>query len=201
MIPVVAAAVLAKHLEPLGIDAVIAEGTESGGHVGEMTTMALVPQVVDAVSVPVIAAGGIADGRGMAAAFMLGACAVQMGTRFLSAKECHIHQNYKDKILKSGDLATIVTGRRLGHPVRSLKTSFAREYAKAEYTSISDEDLEKMGVGALRRAVQDGDLQNGCFLAGQIATMVKREQSAAEIIRDVMEGAEQVLKGAASWVK
>ena len=131
----------------------------------------------------------------------LGACGVQMGTRFLSAKECHIHQNYKDKILKSGDLATIVTGRRLGHPVRSLKTSFAREYAKAEYTSISDEDLEKMGVGALRRAVQDGDLQNGCFLAGQIATMVKREQSAAEIIRDVMEGAEQVLKGAASWVK
>ncbi len=201
VIPVVASIAMAKLMTRAGASALIAEGGESGGHVGELTTMVLVPQVCDATNLPVIAAGGIADGRGMAAAFMLGACAVQMGTRFLSAKECHIHQNYKDKILKSGDLATIVTGRRLGHPVRSLKTSFAREYAKAEYTSISDEDLEKMGVGALRRAVQDGDLQNGCFLAGQIATMVKREQSAAEIIRDVMEGAEQVLKGAASWVK
>ncbi len=201
VIPVVASIAMAKLMTRLGASALIAEGGESGGHVGELTTMVLVPQVCDATDLPVIAAGGIADGRGMAAAFMLGACGVQMGTRFLSAKECNIHPTYKEKVLKSGDLATVVTGRRLGHPVRSLKTTFAREYAKAEYTGISDEDLEKMGVGALRRAVQEGDLQKGCFLAGQIATMVKCEQSAAEIIRDVVEGSEQVLKGAAKWAE
>lgn len=201
VIPVVASIAMAKLMTRLGASALIAEGGESGGHVGELTTMVLVPQVCDVTDLPVIAAGGIADGRGMAAAFMLGACGVQMGTRFLSAKECNIHPTYKEKVIKCGDLATVVTGRRLGHPVRSLKTAFAREYAKAEYSAISDEDLEKMGVGALRRAVQEGDLQKGCFLAGQIATMVKQEQSAAEIIRDVVNSAEQVLKGAAKWAR
>jgi len=163
--------------------------------------MTLVPQVCDATDLPVIAAGGIADGRGVAAAFMLGACGVQMGTRFLSAYECPIHRNYKDHVLKATDLSTIVTGKRLGHPVRSLKTKFSRDYYRAEYSQISDEDLEAMGAGALRLAVQEGDLQKGCFLAGQIAALVQKEQPAAEIIREVMEEAEPLLKGAARWVK
>lgn len=200
VIPVVASTALAKIVERLGASAVIAEGGESGGHVGDTTTMALVPQVCDKVSIPVIAAGGIADGRGVAAAFMLGAQGVQLGTRFLVAKECSVHQNYKNKVLKAGDISTIVTGKRLGHPVRSIKTPFSRAYAKAEYSSISDEDLEKMAVGALRLAAKDGDEKNGCFLAGQIAGMVNKEQSAKEIIEEICTEAQNILKGAAKWV-
>lgn len=201
VIPVVASVAMAKLVTRLGASAVIAEGGESGGHVGDLTTMALVPQVCDATSLPVIAAGGIADGRGVAAAFMLGACGVQLGTRFLTALECNIHQNYKDKILKAKDTDTIVTGKRLGHPVRSLKTPFSREYFKAEYTGISDEELEDLATGALRLAVQEGDIQKGCFLAGQVASMVKKEQPAAEIVKEIMEEAEPILKGALKWVK
>ena len=201
VIPVVASVGMAKLMTRLGASAVIAEGGESGGHVGELTTMVLVPLVCDATDLPVIAAGGIADGRGAAAAFMLGACGIQMGTRFLSADECTIHPEYKKKILKAGDLCTMVTGKRLGHPVRSLRTNFARNYFKAEYSGMSDEELENLGVGVLRLAVQEGDSERGCFLAGQCAAMVNRAQPAAEIIREVMEGAEQVLKGASKWVK
>lgn len=200
VIPVVASTALAKIVERLGAAAVIAEGGESGGHVGDTTTMALVPQVCDTVSIPVIAAGGIADGRGVAAAFMLGAVGVQLGTRFLVAKECNVHQNYKNKVLKAGDISTIVTGKRLGHPVRSIKTPFSRAYAKAEYSDISDDDLEKMAVGALRLAAVNGDEKNGCFLAGQIAGMVNKEQCAKEIIEEICTDAEKILKGASQWV-
>lgn len=199
-IPVVASASMAKLMTRLGASAVIAEGGESGGHVGDMTTMVLVPMVCDVTDLPVIAAGGIADGRGVAAAFMLGACGVQIGTRFLSAEECAIHPTYKEKILSASDRATVVTGKRLGHPVRSLRTPFARNYAKAEYSSISDEDLEQMGVGALRLAVQEGDIEHGCFLAGQTAAMVHAVQPAAEIVRSVISEAEPLLKGAAKWI-
>ena len=201
VIPVVAAVAMAKLMARVGATALIAEGGESGGHVGELTTMVLVPQVCDATDLPVIAAGGIADGRGVAAAFMLGACGVQLGTRFLSATECSIHPTYKEKLFKAGDLATTVTGKRLGHPVRSLRTPLMRRYTEAEYAQTSDEELEAMTTGALRKAVQEGDVQNGCFLAGQIAAMVKKEQPAAEIIREVMQGAEPILKGAAQWIK
>ena len=201
VIPVVASASMAKLMTRLGASALIAEGGESGGHVGELTTMVLVPLVCDATNLPILAAGGIADGRGVAAAMMLGACGVQMGTRFLSAEECSIHPVYKEKILKAGDLCTMVTGKRLGHPVRSLRTAFARNYAKAEYSAISDEELEQLGVGALRLAVKEGDLEHGCFLSGQIAAMVDHIQPAAEIVRSVMEEAEPILKGAAAWVK
>ena len=201
VIPVVASCSLAKLVERAGASAIIAEGGESGGHVGDTTTMALIPQVSDAVSVPVIAAGGIADGRGIAASFMLGAVGVQIGTRFLVAKECNVHQNYKNKILKATDISTIVTGKRLGHPVRSIKTPFSRAYAKAEYSDISDNDLEQMAVGALRLAAAEGDEKNGCFLAGQIAGMVNKEQSAKEIIEEICREAEEILKGASKWVK
>ena len=201
VIPVVASTAMAKLMTRLGADALIAEGGESGGHVGELTTMVLVPQIVDATTLPVIAAGGIADGRGVAAAFMLGAQGVQMGTRFLSAKECTISDTYREKILKAGDLCTVVTGRRLGHPVRSLRTPFARRYAKAEYSDISDEELEAMGTGALRKAVVDGNLEDGCFLAGQIATVVNKVESAEDIVHSVIQEAEPLLKGAAKWVK
>lgn len=201
VMPVVPSVAMAKLMTRLGATALIAEGGESGGHVGELTTMVLVPQICDATDLPVIAAGGIADGRGVAAAFMLGACGVQMGTRFLSAVECGIHPAYKEKILKATDLCTMVTGKRLGHPVRSLRTPFAREYAKAEYGGMPDDELEALATGTLRMAVQEGDNKKGCFLAGQAAAMVKKEQPAAEIIREVMEEAEPILKGAPSWVK
>ena len=201
VIPVVASVAMAKLMTRLGATALIAEGGESGGHVGELTTMVLVPQICDATSLPVIAAGGIADGRGVAAAFMLGACGVQMGTRFLSAVECSIHPVYKEKILKATDLCTMVTGKRLGHPVRSLRTPFARNYSKAEYGGMPDDELEALATGALRRAVQEGDIEQGCFLSGQIAAMVNKEQPAAEIIAEVMSQAEPILKGAAAWVK
>lgn len=201
VIPVVASVAMAKLMTRLGASALIAEGGESGGHVGELTTMVLVPQICDATCLPVIAAGGIADGRGVAAAFMLGACGVQMGTRFLSAEECNIHPVYKEKILKAGDLATMVTGKRLGHPVRSLRTPFARNYFKAEYGGMPDDELEALGSGALRLAVVEGDAEKGCFLAGQIASVVNRQQPAAEIIKEVMEEAEPVLLSASKWVK
>ena len=201
VIPVVASVAMAKLMTRLGASALIAEGGESGGHVGELTTMVLVPQVCDATSLPVIAAGGIADGRGVAAAFLLGACGVQMGTRFLSAEECSIHPVYKERILKANDLCTMVTGKRLGHPVRSLRTNFARNYSKAEYGGMDDEALEALGSGALRKAVVEGDLEHGCFLSGQIAAMVHEVQPAADIVRDVIEGAEPVLKGATKWVR
>lgn len=201
VIPVVASVALAKLMTRLGASALIAEGGESGGHVGELTTMVLVPQICDATTLPVIAAGGIADGRGVAAALMLGACGVQMGTRFLSAKECNIHPTYKEKILKATDLCTMVTGKRLGHPVRSLRTQFARDYSKAEYGGMPDEELEMLATGALRLAVQEGDDKKGCFLSGQIAAMVKREQPAGEIIKEVMEEAEPILRRASQWVK
>jgi enoyl-[acyl-carrier protein] reductase II len=163
--------------------------------------MVLVPQICDATRLPVIAAGGIADGRGVAAAFMLGAQGVQMGTRFLRANECSIHPVYKEKILKATDLCTMVTGKRLGHPVRSLRTPFARDYSKAEYGGMPDDELESLATGALRLAVQEGDTEKGCFLSGQIAAMVKKEQPAAEIVKEVMEEAEPVLLRASQWVK
>lgn len=201
VIPVVPSAAIAKLMQRTGADAVIAEGGESGGHIGELTTMALVPQVCDAVDIPVIAAGGIADGRGIAASFMLGACGVQIGTRFLSAYECNISRQYKDKVLKAKDTSTIVTGKRLGHPVRSIKSPFSRGLAAAEYTSITDEELDKMAVGSLRAAVVDGDEKKGCFLAGQCAGMVNKEQSAEEIIEEMFSEAEKILIGAKQWVK
>ena len=201
VIPVVASVAMAKLMTRLGASALIAEGGESGGHIGELSTMVLVPQVRDATSLPVLAAGGIADGRGMAAAFLLGACGVQMGTRFLAAEECTISPVYREKILKAKDLDTMVTGKRLGHPVRSLRTPFARAYWKAETGGASDETLEAMGAGALGRAVREGDVQNGCFLAGQCAAMVRAVQPAAEILREVSAQAETLLKGASQWVR
>ena len=196
ILPVVASTALAKIVERAGVDAVIAEGGESGGHVGDLTTMALVPQVVDAVKIPVVAAGGIADGRGMVAAFALGACGVQMGTRFLVAKECTVHPNYKQKVLAAKDISTMVTGRRLGHPVRSIKTTYTNAYAKLEADgNTPDEELEQFGVGSLRFAAKEGDTEKGCFLAGQIAGLVKCEQSAKEIVDDVMAGAEKLMEG------
>ncbi len=203
VIPVVPSVALARRMEKLGAFALIAEGGESGGHVGELTTMALVPQIVDAVKIPVIAAGGIADGRQVAAAFMLGAVGVQVGTRFLVAKECTIAQEYKDKILKAKDIDSVVTGKRLGHPVRSLRNQFTREYSKAEYDSVNypDDELEKMGAGVLRMAAREGDVKNGCVLAGQVASMVTREQTSREIITEMFGEAEAVLNGATKWVK
>ncbi len=201
IIPVVPSVSLAKMVERAGACAVIAEGGESGGHVGDLTTMSLVPQVCDAVNIPVIAAGGIADGRGVCASFMLGAQGVQLGTRFLVAKECSVHQTYKDKIIKASDISTIVTGKRLGHPVRSLKTPFSKDYYKAEYSDISNEELEAKAVGALRLAAVEGDEKRGCFLAGQIAGMVDKEQNAAEIIHEIFEEAELILNRVKALIK
>ena len=202
VVPVVPSTGMARLAQRSGAAAVIAEGCESGGHIGEITTMALVPQVVDAVEIPVLAAGGIGDGRGMAAAFMLGAVGVQVGTRFLVAKECSVHQNYKDKVLAAKDIDTITTGKRLGHPVRSLKNPFSREFFAKEYDSnVTNDALEALGTGALRLAAVEGDLSGGCFLAGQISGMVKREQSAQEILAELMSEAEALLNGAPQWVK
>lgn len=187
VVPVVASVALAKRMEKLGADAIVAEGTESGGHIGQLTTMALVPQVVDAVNIPVLAAGGIGDGRGMAASFMLGAEGVQIGTRFLVAKECTVHQNYKDKVLKAKDIDTEVTGLSTGHPVRCLKNKMARQFKKLESEGASAEQLEELGAGALRKAVVDGDIDNGSVMAGQIAGIVNKEQTCKEIIDEIME--------------
>lgn len=193
VIPVIASVALAKLMERGGVDAVIAEGTESGGHIGAQTTMALVPQVVDAVSIPVIAAGGIADGRGFAAAMMLGAEAVQMGTRFVVAKESIVHDNYKEKIVKAKDIDSEVTGRSTGHPIRVLRNKMTREYLKKEEEGASLEELEQLTLGALRKAVVEGDVVYGSVMAGQIAGLVKKEETCAEIIADVMQGAERLL--------
>lgn len=202
VIPVVPSTGMAKLMERGGATAVIAEGGESGGHIGEITTMSLVPQVCDVVTIPVIAAGGICDGRGFVAALALGAIGVQMGTRFLSAFECTIHENYKKKILNAKDIDTIATGRRLGHPVRSIKTPFSREFAKLEYNSdITNDELESLGGGALRKAAVDGDLEKGCFMAGQIAAMVKKEESAKDIIDSVLFEAAKLIEGVNSWGK
>lgn len=202
VLPVVASVAYAKLAQRAGATAVIAEGCESGGHIGELTTMALVPQVVDAVDIPVIAAGGIGDGRGIAAALMLGAIGVQMGTRFLTAHECCVHEVYKERVLKAKDIDTVSTGKRLGHPVRCLKTPFSREMMRMENdANVTAEEIEARGVGALRKAVQLGDLENGTFMAGQIAGMMTKQQSCAEIINEIMTEAENLLKGAAKWAK
>lgn len=201
VVPVVASPALAKMMERLGADAVIAEGGESGGHIGELSTMVLVPLVVDAVSLPVIAAGGIADGRGFAAAFALGAVGVQLGTRFLSANECNIHPVYKEKIIKAGERCTMVTGSRTGHPVRSLKTPFARLYSEREYGGASDEELDELGRGTLRAAVKDGNLEKGCFLSGESAALVKQTESAKAIVEALISEGERELKGLCKWVK
>ena len=193
VIPVVASVALALKMQSAGADAVVAEGAESGGHVGELHTMALLPQVVDAVEIPVIAAGGICDGRGAAAAFMLGADAIQLGTRFLSAQECNVHEVYKEKILKATDISTIVTGKSLGHPVRSLKTPFSKSFAKMEADpAVSPEEILAFGSGALRKAVQEGD-RNGSYMAGECAGMVKKIEPAKAIVEDLILGAEKVM--------
>lgn len=194
VIPVVASAALAKMMERAGADAVVAEGMESGGHIGEATTMTLVPQVVDAVSIPVIAAGGIADGRGFAAAMMLGAQAVQMGTRFIVARESIVHENYKQKVIAAKDIDTAVTGRSTGHPIRCIRNKTTREYLKLEKEGATLEELERLTLGGLRRAVQEGDVIEGSVMAGQIAGLVKKEQTCAEMIQEIMEQAGKLMK-------
>ena len=190
VICVVASVAIAVMAQRMGASAVVAEGCESGGHVGDTTTMALVPQVADAVNIPVIAAGGIADGRGMAAAFMLGAQAVQMGTRFLTARECNVHPNYKEKVLKAKDRDTIVTGKSLGHPVRALKNRMTRDFqAKELDPATTPDELEKMGAGALRRAAIEGDVKTGSCMCGQIAGLVNSEDSCEEIITGICRDA------------
>lgn len=194
VIPVVASVAMAKMMERAGADAVVAEGMESGGHIGSATTMTLVPQVVDAVQIPVIAAGGIADGRGFAASMMLGAEAVQMGTVFVTANESIVHSNYKKKVIAAKDIDSEVTGMSTGHPVRCLRNKMTREYLKLEEQGASFEELEHMTLGALRNAVMDGDVVNGTVMAGQIAGMIKDEKSCEEIIQGIMAKAEQLLK-------
>lgn len=194
VIPVVASVALARMMEKCGADAVVAEGMESGGHIGEQTTMSLVPQVVDAVSIPVIAAGGIGDGRGMAAAFMLGAQAVQIGTRFVVAKECNVHQAYKDRVIQARDIDSEVTGRSTGHPVRSLRNQMTRKYQALEKEGAGFEELELLTLGALRKAVVDGDVKNGTVMAGQIAGLIKKEQTCSEIIKELMDGMSNVIE-------
>ena len=195
IIPVIASVAHAKRMERCGADAVVAEGCESGGHIGETTTMVLVPQVVDAVNIPVIAAGGIADGRGIAAAFMLGAKAVQMGTRFVTAKESIVHENYKQKIIKAKDIDSQVTGTSTGHPIRVLRNDMARKYLEMEKEGAPFEELEKMTLGSLRRAVQDGDAKNGSLMAGQIAGMIKEERSCEDIIKSTVSDACRLMNG------
>ncbi len=194
VLPVVASVAMAKMMERAGADGVVAEGMESGGHIGQTTTMALVPQVVDAVSVPVVAAGGIADGRGLAAAFMLGAEAVQMGTRFVAAKESIVHENYKHQILKAKDIDSVITGTSTGHPVRSLRNHMTREYLQLEKENADFMELEKLTLGSLRKAVIDGDTVNGTLMAGQIAGLIREEKSCADIIRDIMRQAQQTVQ-------
>ena len=196
VIPVIASVAMALKMQALGVVAVVAEGAESGGHVGELHTMSLIPQVADAVGIPVIAAGGICDGRGAAAAFMLGADAIQVGTRFLSAEECTVHQNYKDRIIKATDISTMVTGKTLGHPVRSLKTPFSNTFAKMEADpSVTPEEILAFGTGALRKAVREGD-PNGSYMAGECAGMVKKTEPAKDIVEDIIGGAEKLLAAA-----
>ncbi len=194
VIPVVASVAMARMMERAGADAVVAEGLESGGHIGEQTTMTLVPQVVDAVKIPVIAAGGIGDGRGVAAAFMLGAEAVQIGTRFIVAKECTVHQNYKDRVIAAKDIDSTVTGRSTGHPVRSLRNTMTKEYLEMEKQGVDFDKLERLTLGSLRSAVVDGDVKMGTVMAGQIAGLIKKEQTCSEIIQELMDEATKLLK-------
>ena len=195
MMPVVASVAMAKMMEKAGADAVVAEGTESGGHIGSATTMTLVPQVADAVSIPVIAAGGIGDGRGVAAAVMLGAEAVQMGTRFIVAEESIVHENYKEKVIKAKDIDSEVTGRSTGHPIRVLRNKMTREYLKMEADGVELEELERLTLGSLRKAVMEGDVVHGSLMAGQIAGLVKQKQTCKEIIEEIMAKAEELLSG------
>ena len=198
VIPVIASVAMAVKMERAGADAVVAEGAEAGGHVGELHTMPLVPQIVDAVQIPVVAAGGICDGRGAAAAFMLGAEGVQVGTRFLVADECTIHEAYKAKVLKATDISTTVTGKTLGHPVRSLKTPFSREFAKMESNpDTKPEDILSFGTGSLRKAVQEGD-EYGSYMAGESAGMVRKAEPAKAIVEDLILGAEKVMRNFAA---
>jgi enoyl-[acyl-carrier protein] reductase II len=200
VIPVVSSVALAKRLARTGVDALIAEGMESGGHIGDLTTMALVPQVVEAVSIPVIAAGGIYDGRGLAAALCLGAVGVQMGTRFMCAAECTIHPRVKEMVISAKDRDTVVTGRSTGHPVRVLRNKLARQFEELEARCAPPEELEKLGVGRLRAAMKEGDTEYGSVMAGQVSALVSRVQPAREIILDVVEGAVEVLRKAGRWV-
>ena len=201
VVPVIPSVAIARRVAREGACAVVAEGCEAGGHIGELTTMTLVPQIVDAVDIPVLAAGGIADGRGVAAALMLGAQGVQCGTRFLAATECTIPDCYKDYVVAARDIDTVVTGRRLGHPVRALKNSYMREFARREAdTAISNEELEQFGTGALWRAARQGDMETGCVMAGQAAALVKEKLSARDIVEGMFKEAEQLLKGAGQWV-
>lgn len=199
VIPVVASVALAKRMERCGADAVVAEGTESGGHIGETTTMVLVPQVADAVSIPVIAAGGIADGRGMAAAFMLGAKGVQLGTRFIATEECWAHENYKNLVLKARDIDTKVTGRSTGHPVRALRNQMTKQYLEMEEKGASFEKLELLTLGGLRKAVVDGDVKTGSVMAGQSAGLVKEKCTCREVIESLVKETENLFKGAAFY--
>ena len=194
IIPVVASVALAKRVAKRGVDAVIAEGCESGGHIGSSTTMTLVPQVVDAIDIPGIAAGGIGDGRGMAAAFMLGATAVQIGTRFLVADECIIHDNYKEKVINAKDIDSVVTGTTTGHPVRVLRNKMTKEYIRLEHNGVGYEELERMTLGSLRKAVIDGDKDNGSFMAGQIAGLISKRQSCEQIITEIVSEADKLLR-------
>lgn len=193
VIPVVASVAIAKRMERYGADAVVAEGMEAGGHIGNQTTMALIPQIVDAVNIPVIAAGGIGDGRGVAASFMLGAEGVQMGTRFVVADESIVHDNYKDRIVKAKDIDSVVTGQSTGHPVRCLRNQMTKEYIKKEQEGVPFEELERMTLGSLRKAVMDGDILNGTVMAGQIAGLVSKRQSCKEILQEIMTEAEKLL--------
>ena len=193
VIPVVASVALARRMEKMGADAIIAEGNESGGHVGQLTTMTLIPQVADAVKIPVIAAGGIGDGRGTAAAFMLGGEGIQVGTRFLVAKECTVHQNYKNKVLGAKDIDTDVTGRSTGHPVRVIKNKLSREFQKLEKNNGTIEELENLGKGSLPKAAIEGDVINGSVMAGQISGLINKEESCKEIIEDLINGAKDTI--------
>jgi len=200
ILPVIPSVALAIRMERDGVEAVIAEGGEAGGHVGELTTMSLVPQVVDAINIPVLAAGGIADGRGLAAAWMLGASGFQMGTRFLVAYECNVHKNYKQKILTARDTSTIVTGRPTGHPVRIIKNRLARDFQQLEKRNASLEEYEKLGEGTLYRAVREGDMDRGSIMAGQSAGLVKKEQTCKEIIEEIFSEAEKIIIGKAKLI-
>ena len=201
VIPVIASVAHARRVERQGADAVVAEGTESGGHIGESTTMALVPQVADAVGIPVVAAGGIADGRGIVAAFALGAEGVQVGTRFVCCSECNAHNRYKEEILAAGDRSTVTTGRRTGHPVRCLKNKLTQEFEKLEEKQASVEEFEALGAGRLRKAVVEGDVDWGSVMAGQVAGLIRDVKPAAEIIREMFEAAGQVSERLASNLK
>lgn len=201
VIPVVASVAYAVKMEELGATAVIAEGAESGGHVGETHTLALLPQILDAVHIPVLAAGGIADGRGAAAMFVMGACGVQVGTRFLVADECRVHEVYKERVIKASDIGTMVTGKSLGDAVRGLKTPFAKQFARMEADpSVPADDIRAFGTGSLRKAVFDGDLSGGSFLAGESAGLVRHREPAAAIVNDIIEGAEKYLRQACQFV-